>query len=106
MNISTHAQGTPVKGFENLNWVASDDTLPRDREQSHRLHQPDHLINTIDPITSRDIENVETHPSIVDGNLTIYFESEKTRQAFRETPIDHPYAHLPDNFPKEVDRGG
>jgi hypothetical protein len=105
MNISTHAHETQVKGFENLNWVASD-TLPRDREQSHRLHEPDHLINTIDPITSRDIENVAGHPSIVDGNLTIYFESEKTRQAYRETPIDHPYAHLPDNFPKEVDRGG
>jgi YHS domain-containing protein len=102
---STHAQGIPVKGFENPNWVASD-TLPRDREQSHRLHEPDHLINTIDPITSRDIENVQSHPSLVDGNLTIYFESEKTRQAFLETPIDHPYAHLPDNFPKEVDRGG
>ena len=105
MNTSTHAHETPVKGFENLNWVASD-ILPRDREQSHRLHEPDHLINTIDPITSRDIENVESHPSIVDGNLTIYFESETTRQTFRETPIDHPYAHLPDNFPKEVDRGG
>jgi YHS domain-containing protein len=102
---STYAQGIPVKGFENPNWVASD-TLPRDREQSHRLHEPDHLINTIDPITSRDIENVQSHPSLVDGNLTIYFESEKTRQAFLETPIDHPYAHLPDNFPKEVDRGG
>jgi YHS domain-containing protein len=105
MNISPPAPGTPVKGFENLNWVAADN-LPRDREQSHRLHEPDHLINTIDPITNRDIENVESHPSIVDGNLTIYFESEKTRQAFREMPIDHPYAHLPDNFPKEVDRGG
>jgi hypothetical protein len=105
MNISAHAQETAVKGFENLNWVASD-ILPRDREQSHRLHEPDHLINSIDPITSRDIENVEGHPSIVDGKLTIYFESEKTRQVYRETPFDHPYAHLPDNFPKEVDRGG
>jgi YHS domain-containing protein len=105
VNISTHTQGTSVKGFENLNRVTSD-TLPRDREQSNRLHEPDHLINTIDPITSRDIENVESHPSIVDDNLTIYFESEKTRQAFREMPVDHPYAHLPDNFPKDVDRGG
>jgi YHS domain-containing protein len=105
MSISTHTQETPVKGFENLNWVGSD-TLPRDREQSHRLHEPDHLINTIDPITNRDIVNVAGHPSIVDGKLTIYFESEKTRQAFQETPIDHPYERLPENFPQEVDRGG
>jgi hypothetical protein len=104
MSIPTHTQ-TPVEDVENFNWTASD-PLPRDREQSHRLHEPDHLINTIDPITNRDIENVAGHPSIVDGNLTIYFESEKTRQAYQETPIDHPYAHLPDNFPEEVDRGG
>ena len=105
MSISTRTQGSPVKGFENLNWVASDN-LPRDQEQSHRLHEPDHLINTIDPITSRDIANVTGHPSLVDGNLTIYFESEKTRRAYQETPIDHPCARLPDNFPDEVDRGG
>lgn len=105
MNISTPTHDTPVKGFENLNWVASD-PLPRDREQSHLLHQPDHLINTIDPITNRDIGNVAGHPSIVDGNLTIYFESEATRRAYRDTPIDHPYAHLPDTSSEEVDRGG
>jgi hypothetical protein len=34
----------------------------------------------------------ESHPFIVDGNLTIHFESEKTRRPFRETPIDHPYS--------------
>jgi len=105
MNISTPTQHPPVQGIENLNWVASD-PLPRDREQSHRLHEPEHLINTIDPITSRDIEDVSGHPYIVDGNLTIYFESEKTRQAYKETPIDHPYARLPDNSSEEVDRGG
>ena len=105
MNISTHTPHTAVKGFESLNWVNLDD-LPRDREQSHRLHEPDHLINTIDPITGRDIENVAGHPSLVDGKLTIYFESDKTRQAYQETPIDHPYAHLPDDFPSEIDRGG
>ena len=105
MTISTPTHRTPVQSIENLNWVASD-PLPRDREQSHRLHEPDHLINTIDPITNRDIENVSGHPYIVDGNLTIYFESEKTRQAYVETPIDHPYARLPDNPSEEVDRGG
>ena len=106
MTTNTHSMETMVRGFENLNWVASDDILPRDREQSHRLHEPDHLINTIDPITSRDIENVTGHPSIVDGNVTIYFESETTRRTYQETSIDHPYRQLPENFPKEIDRGG
>jgi hypothetical protein len=105
MSTSTYTHATPAKGFENLNRVASDN-LPRDREQSHRLHEPDHLISTIDPITSRDIENVEGHPSITDGNLTIYFESEKTRHAYQQTPINHPFRHLPDDFPQDVDRGG
>jgi hypothetical protein len=105
MNISTVTQNTPVKGFDSLNWIA-EDPLPRDQEQSHRLHQPDHLVNSIDPITSRDIGNVAGHPSIVDGNLTVYFESEKTRQTYQETPIDHPYARLPDNPSEEADRGG
>ena len=105
MTISRHTQETGTRGFENINWVASE-ILPRDREQSHRLHEPDHLMNSIDPITNRDIENVAAHPSIVDGNLTIYFESEATRRAYEDTPIDHPYERLPDNFPKEIDRGG
>jgi hypothetical protein len=105
MNITKHAQETRVRGFENLNWVTSE-ILPRDREQSHRLHEPDHLVNTIDPITSRDIKDLAGHPSIVDGNLTIYFESEATRRAYQETPIDHPCERLPENFPADIDRGG
>jgi hypothetical protein len=105
MNISTVTQNTPIKGFENLNWIASD-PLPRDQEQSHRLHQPEHLINSIDPITNRDIGNVAGHPSIVDGNLTIYFESEETRKTYEGTPVNHPYGHLPENLTEEIDRGG
>ena len=54
MNISHH---TPAIRFGELNWVATP-PLPRDQEQSHRLHEPDHLIGTIDPITGRDIEDV------------------------------------------------
>ena len=48
MNTST--QHTPAIRFEELNWVATT-TLARDQEQSHWLHEPDHLIGTIDPIT-------------------------------------------------------
>lgn len=105
MSISTDTQHThPIK-FDNLNWVASDPLL-RDQEQSHRLHEPDHRINTIDPITGRDIDNVIGHPSIVDGNLTIYFESEKSRRTYQETPIDHPYSGSTGKPSEDMDRGG
>jgi len=62
----THA---PALRFEELNWVASS-PLPRDREQSHRLHEPDHLISTIDPINGHDIDDVRHHPYLSDGKLT------------------------------------
>lgn len=41
-------QTTPAIKFGALNWLAAD-PLPRDQTQSHRLHEPEHLINTIDP---------------------------------------------------------
>lgn len=105
MDISEPGQPAPFVSFENLNWIASD-PLPRDQDQSHRLHEPDHLINSIDPITGRDIGNVSGHPFIVDGNLTIYFESEMSRKTYRETPVNYPYARLPGNTSEEIDRGG
>ena len=33
---------------------------------------------------------------MVDGNITLYFETEATRQAYIDEPIDHPF-HLVDN---------
>jgi len=81
--------------FESLDYVATD-PLPRDSAQSQRLHQPEEMISSIDPITGRDIEDLEGLPYLVDGNLVIYFESEQTRQAYLDTPIDHPLP-LPDN---------
>ena len=36
------------------------------------------------------------HPYLVDGNVTMYFENEATRQEFLDMPIDHPF-HLVDN---------
>ncbi|HHJ16778.1 MAG TPA: hypothetical protein ENJ80_08795, partial [Gammaproteobacteria bacterium] len=92
MHIQTPSQHIPAIRFEELNWVATD-PLPRDLEQSHRLHEPDHMISTIDPITGRDIGDLSGHPSLLDGNLTIYFESEETKAEFERTPVNHPYAH-------------
>lgn len=96
---------TPAIRFEFLNWLAPD-PLARDQAQRLRLHEPEHLINTIDPMTGRDIENVTSHPSLEDGNLTIYFETDGTRQAYLDMPLDHPNLHL--QYPAAVndDRGG
>ncbi|HUT40014.1 MAG TPA: hypothetical protein VM011_01630 [Gammaproteobacteria bacterium] len=99
-NTSAHALR-----FEELNWVATS-PLPRDQEQSHLLHQPDHLIGTIDPITGHDIGAVAGHPFIVDGKLTVYFETEQTRKAFLDTPLNHPYEHALGQPSALDDRGG
>jgi len=96
---------TPVISFEYLNWIAVE-PLPRDQAQSHRLHEPEHRINTIDPMTGNDIKNVTSHPSIVDGSLTMYFETDGTRKAYQDMPLDHPNLHLPYPAAEGDDRGG
>lgn len=77
------------------NHVATD-PLPRDQTQSRRLHEPSQRFATTDPVTGRDIEDTLRHPHIVDGDLTIYFESEASRRAYLDMATDHPF-HLTDN---------
>lgn len=84
-----------VNDFSMANYVGTD-PLPRDRTQSLRLHEPTQMLSYIDPITGREIEDLAGHPYIVDGNMTMYFESEETRQAYLDMPTDHPF-HLVDN---------
>jgi hypothetical protein len=91
--------------FESLNWTASD-PLPRDQTQSQRLHEPEFRVDTIDPITGNDIKDISGHPSLVDGNLTIYFETEATRKAYVDMPVDHPNLRLPFPVTEDDDRGG
>lgn len=86
-------------------WIASS-ALPRDMAQSHRLHEPTSMINNIDPITGHDVMNVKGHPFVVDGIMTIYFESEATKQAYLDTPFNHPFSHLPGTPSDDDDRGG
>ena len=105
MRLDKSSQPPAHLGFHSLNWAAND-PLPRDQEQSHRLHQPHHMIGTIDPITGHDVIGPKGHPSLVDGILTIYFESEATRKAYQDTPINHPVEKLPGRLNEEVDRGG
>ena len=100
MERQTNESGHVVHRFDSLAYVGTD-PLPRDQQPSRRLHEPERMITTIDPITGRDIGDLEGKPFIVDGNMVIYFESEATRQAYLDEPVDHP-VHLPDN---PVDEG-
>jgi len=95
MSSTEQMEGDIVHRFDAINYVATD-CLPRDQAQSHRLHEPESLVTNIDPITGNDIADFESHPYLVDGNVTMYFETEETRQAYLDTPIDHPF-HLVDN---------
>lgn len=95
MEMHTRGKHLGELDYDALNWVALD-CLERDRQQSRRLHEPAFLIGTIDPITGRDIDGTPGHPSIVSGNMTMYFESETTRQAYLDTPSARAL-NLPDN---------
>ncbi len=99
MSTSMNMQGTTVHQCDSLNYVATD-AMPRDRSQSRRLHEPTLMISTIDPISGRDIDDLAGKPYIVDGDIVMYFESEETRQAYLDTPIDHPL-RLADNPTEE-----
>jgi YHS domain-containing protein len=93
--METQSHGGAVHDFNMANYTNTD-PLPRDQTPSLRLHEPTQMLSYIDPITGREIEDLSGHPYIVDGNITMYFESEETRQAYLDTPIDHPF-HLVDN---------
>ena len=103
--MNTPARHTPTIRFQDLNWIVAT-PLARDKEQSHRLHEPDHLVNTIDPNSGRDIWNLGEHPPIVDGMLTIYFESEQTKAEFEHMPVNHPCKHSIGKPSVDMDRGG
>ena len=59
-----------------------EDFVPRDHEPSRIPQEQQSMISTIDPITGNDVGNVQDKPSLVDGHLTMYFESEQTRQTY------------------------
>lgn len=66
-----------------------------------------HMISTTDPITGREIEDIAGHPYVVEGghynDITIYFESEETRQAYLDIPVEHPGADLKVNLDNPAD---
>lgn len=64
------------------------------------------MVHTIDPITGKDLGDRRDLPHVVeqtsDGELTIYFESEETRQAYLDTPAEDP-APEPTNDARATD---
>ncbi len=57
--------------------------LPRGKTQSLLLPESKYRLSNIDPISGEDISEVQNHPFVVNGNLTIYFQTDQTRQAYR-----------------------
>ena len=103
------ASKPPSTMIYNISWLNNDVSNrihEKDKTQSQRLHEPEHRINTIDPMSGNDIEDAANHPSLEDGDLTMYFESEDTKRAYLKMPINHPYPHLPYPASDNDDRGG
>jgi len=104
MNSESTTPVTVVHRLDALNYVANEH-LPREAEPSHRLHEPEQMITTIDPITGNDVTDLARRPTHVDGNITMYFESPETRQVYLDMPLDHPF-HLVDNPEDEGEAEG
>jgi hypothetical protein len=62
------------------------------------MNQYSPIISTTDPINGFDITNLKDRPHVVEGDkatgLTIYFETQDTRQAYLDIPVEHPEQDL------------
>ena len=56
-----------------------------------------HRIQTTDPLTGHDIADTTGKPYVVEASpesdLVIYFESESSKQAYLDIPVEHPIDH-------------
>jgi hypothetical protein len=105
MNSKNKNIQVPSIRYGEAGWI-SQSALPRDQEQSHRLHEPTSMISSLDPINGHDVIGIKGHPSHIDGILTVYFESEDTRKAYLDTSFNHPVVRLPGATSVDDDRGG
>lgn len=105
MNLNLFTIREPTLSFA-PNSADASEFMPRDQEQSRRLHEPTHMDSSIDPITGNDIKNRATGPRHDDGSLTVYFETEGTQRTYLGTPFNHPFPRLPGKASAEDDRGG
>ncbi len=57
-------------------------------------------IEITDPISGRDVKDLEHAPYVVEGDLKIFFESEDTKRAYLDIEVEHPgedFEHSLDN---------
>lgn len=102
----TAAPYTPIYTEYNFLKAASQECMPRDKTQSRRLHEPTFRKPLNDPMTGDAINVASDQPQIVDGNLTLYFTSDKTRMAYLNMPVNRPSLQLPFPATDDDDRGG
>ena len=80
--------------------------MKRDKDQSHRLHEPTSIHSYTDPVTGKDVVDRVGGPFIIDGILTAYFETNETRHIYLTSPFNHPVLKLGNKPSVEDDRGG
>jgi hypothetical protein len=72
------------------------------------MHQ-NHMISTRDPITGRDIEDLAVSPYLVEvderNELIIYFESEESRSAYLNLPVQRHGADFKVSLDNSIDEG-
>lgn len=103
--MTTPQNKSSETNLQHFEWRATD-ALKRDQEQSRRLHEPEYRIMTTDPITGHEVDDYTSHPSTLNGNMTIYFETNETCKKYLNMPFNHPNPHLPFPATDEDDRGG
>jgi len=101
---------TPLKipastNLQHFHWQAAE-IQQCDQDQSHLLHEPKFRLMITDPMTGHDVENYKDHCSLLDGNLSIYFETEESCKAYQNMPFNHPSPRLPYPASNDDDRGG
>lgn len=56
-----------------------------------------HRIETTDPISGNDIEDLTGKPYVVEAgreaDLVIYFETEENKRKYQDIPVEHPIDH-------------
>lgn len=95
----------PTINLKHFDWRATD-AMQRDKDQSRALHEPRFRIMITDPISGLDVDDYMSHCSLLDGNLTIYFDTEENCKEYKNMPFNHPSLHLPYPATDEDDRGG
>ena len=61
-------------------------SLPRDKTQSCRIHEPIFCIPLLGPITGKNVTKINTKLQPVDGNLTLNFTPAAHRKAYLGKP--------------------